>query len=191
MCKFKIRFIIAFSTFGIGILCASLLLNRTFPENSEQTNPLSKQSQPMAAEIDPAPVNEKVENWRLTLPTKKKVLRVRTEMLTSADGRTVKVTITDYKPVGDFITNRPFESVRLNESFGACKIEMLSELKVGDKIFGYSMIARSAESDEKTNESARTALNFIYRHVDADGDGKFETHIGNYTELVVPAWVIQ
>ncbi len=191
MCRFKFHFLIALLTFGIGVFAASLLINsldtnRPLPENLQGSNHSLNQEQPSTKQ-SVSETDDKIEGWKIPLPKNKKRFDVKAQNMRSEDGQSVKATRTIY--AGSNLTDKPFNSRRLNQTFGLCELGSFTELKVNDKIFFYAISAFQVKLDEQTGRTIRLGPPFSYRYVDTDGDGDFETNLIGDAPLLVPSWV--
>ncbi len=72
------------------------------------------------------------------------------------------------------------------------KLESTSfiEMSANGKVFFYSVFVEKVVSSPPSNDEPHEHLT-SYRIMDADGDGIFETLLGDYDEIVVPDWVLK
>jgi hypothetical protein len=149
---------------------------------------------------NPTPNNSRQENEAKALkqesckiPLLEKRIKIRTYVtnLNSEDGKLIKVTTTAYDSKGELFFTReaPTAEHAAELNYGWLKLEWLEELKVKDKIFGYLIFVRGAKPDEKTKKPLLDKHMFVYRCVDFDGDGTFESILTDTAkELLVPKW---
>lgn len=64
------------------------------------------------------------------------------------------------------------------------------EERANGKIFFYSVFAQKSVSSPLSNNDPHEDP-FSYQIMDTDGDGVFETLLGDYDEIVVPDWVLR
>ncbi len=78
-----------------------------------------------------------------------------------------------------------------NLDYLKAKLESFSflEMSANGKVFFYSIFAQKVVSPPSDNEPHLDP--FSYQIMDADGDGVFETLLGDYDEIVVPNWVLR
>jgi hypothetical protein len=133
----------------------------------------------------------KNENWQIPLLKNRKQTRISFSDTKSEDGKPVRLMITDYAPKNEvFFTQVPSGSVSPNRLLsGLLKLEFIEELRVKEKIFGYVVFARATKTDEKTGKPSPFGQMFVYRIIDKDGDGKFETLLADDSKILVPQWV--
>lgn len=135
----------------------------------------------------------KQEGWKIPLPDKKEKMRVIERDVMTENGMKVKRTITIYNPIGDFFFQRE-SSTSISGSqlkSESLQIQSIWEVKIKEKIYSYTVIARKATPDKQTDESVLTKFEFPYRYFDIDGDGKFETLVTDGSEILVPSWASQ
>ncbi len=63
------------------------------------------------------------------------------------------------------------------------------EMSANGRVFLYSIMVKKVESTPPSNGDHWEP--FVYEIMDADGDGIFETLLGDYDEIVVPNWVLK
>ena len=63
------------------------------------------------------------------------------------------------------------------------------ETSVNDKVFLYWISAQNVGSPPPSNNEPHEDP-FVYEIMDSDGDGIFETLLGDYDEIIVPNWVL-
>jgi len=64
------------------------------------------------------------------------------------------------------------------------------EMSVNGKVFLYSISAEKVVSPAPSNNDPHEDP-FVYEIMDSDGDGIFETLLGDYDEIIVPNWVLK
>jgi hypothetical protein len=131
------------------------------------------------------------DGWKVPMPKKRKLARTYVETVSSENGKPVEVTNITYSPEEDFyFTDEPFTAEEARSLIrGLLKLTLITEMRVKEKIFGYSMIVREAKSDAQTNDNTgHDDHPFTYTIVDFDGDGKFEAMVTWDINFKVPAW---
>jgi hypothetical protein len=68
------------------------------------------------------------------------------------------------------------------------KLESVYEFKVKKRAFFYSIFARQAKPDAQIGRPIPAMHMFVYRILDKDGDGKFETLVSDDSKIIVPKW---
>ena len=113
------------------------------------------------------------------------------EVMDSEGGGNGKVTITYYKPTTNFIYNEdPVQGTVLVR--GDLEVVDFIENKVKEKIFAYTIFARKAKvSQGSMDNNSSHDHTFVYRILDKDGDGKFETLLTDSSKILIPKWVMQ
>ncbi len=85
----------------------------------------------------------------------------------------------------DFI----YKSRELDYLKGKLESFFFMEMSANGKVFLYSISVKKVESAPPSN--ADHLEPFIYEIMDAEGDGIFETLLGDYDEFMVPDWVLK
>lgn len=85
----------------------------------------------------------------------------------------------------DFI----YEGRELDNMKGKLEASFFLETSASNKVFSYSISVKKVESAPPSDGDHWEP--FIYEIMDADGDGIFETLLGDYDEIIVPNWVLR
>lgn len=85
----------------------------------------------------------------------------------------------------DFI----YEGQELDNMKGKLEGSFFIETSANNKVFSYSISVKRVESASPSNGDHWEP--FIYEIMDADGDGIFETLLGDQDEIIVPNWVLK
>jgi len=191
MRRFNFRLLVALITFGIGVLVTSLLIytfseTKTSPANLQELN-LSPNEAQQNTNQTVSEASDKVQNLRLPIPPKKQRTGNLTRIFPAVNGKSVKVTIESYSPIGKFLTDKPTDSIRINKSLGLCQIDGIMEYKVKNKIFGFQLIAHRAGLSEQERDHWKGMPFISPIFIDTDGDGVFESG----SKLEVPLWALQ
>jgi len=135
----------------------------------------------------------KEEGWEIPLPEKRKATRTIEREAKSENGTSVKRMLTVYIPIDAFFFQRePYASGLDKEmTTGLLRLQAIYELKVKEKIYGYTIYAQKTALDEQTRKSVPSGKIFFYQCFDTDGDGKFETLVTDQSGISVPDWVTQ
>jgi hypothetical protein len=83
----------------------------------------------------------------------------------------------------DFI----YEGRELDNMKGKLEGFFFLETSANNKVFSYSISVKKVESAPPSNGDHSEP--FVYEIMDSDGDGIFETLLGDYDEIIVPDWV--
>lgn len=83
-----------------------------------------------------------------------------------------------------------FKGRGLESMKGQLESTSFLEMSVNGKVFFYSIFTQKVVSPPPSNNDPHEDP-FRYQIMDADGDGIFETLLGDYDELVVPNWVLK
>jgi hypothetical protein len=146
----------------------------------------------------PTPTNSKSENkiftefvneegWTVPLPTSANKHSVNIVQLSTTDKQNVNVSISSFIGLNDFrfkygsINSEQKEYLSLDE----LRLVSLKEFRVGRNVFSYVIMAEKLTSKEHNFGSHP----FLYKILDKDGDGKFETLFPGDSDNLVPAWV--
>jgi len=105
----------------------------------------------------------------------------------TVSGVAVTITASPYVPE-DLFTTEPFATIG-DAKYGTIKINLITELTVKKRIFGYVMLAARTVKSSESNKLIRSGLGFTFRYLDTDGDGKFETLVFGGPTDKVPDWV--
>lgn len=132
--------------------------------------------------------------WPIPMPEKKAQVRVRETTGSAESGEQIAIEISDYAPEGEFaypseLTGYPHLEARAKD--GLLLLQMISELKCNNRIYGYSVFSAPGEKDAQTGTVKRKGHMFVYRLFDSDGDGRFETMITDSSSFKIPAWVLK
>jgi hypothetical protein len=101
----------------------------------------------------------------------------------TAEGGKVQVAIFYYLPTEPFLYDQNIDSAFKDRFLsGRFKLESIGEVTSNRKTYGYLVNARP---------SSRQGPGFTSRYYDSDGDGKFETLIGNSTPFPIPEWTLR
>ncbi|MEZ5422882.1 MAG: hypothetical protein R2682_07280 [Pyrinomonadaceae bacterium] len=149
-----------------------------------------------AIRISPVSVQEgkdaQVRNggWMIPLPENREQIRQSFSDAESEDGKPVKIAITDLVPKDVFFfTQTPSDAASPNSLLsGLLKLELIQELRVRAKTYCYLIYARRTKTDEQTGKPSPIGQMFVYRILDKDGDGKFETLSADDSRALVPEW---
>lgn len=71
------------------------------------------------------------------------------------------------------------------------RLVALKELRVGKKIFSYVITAEKIGHDTPISANEPHGHPFLYKILDKDGDGKFETLFPGHSDNLVPKWAIE
>lgn len=82
-----------------------------------------------------------------------------------------------------------FDRRNLDYLQGRLKAVAFMEISANEKVFMYSITVEEAVPLSSNNLDHQDP--FGYRIQDRDGDGIFETLLGDYDEIVVPSWVLK
>lgn len=130
--------------------------------------------------------------WQIPLPEKKRTLKKSIVTRVSEDGKNIKVTTTECAPINDFIYEEKLTDYQKTKLIsGELQLKTFIENKVNEKIFWYTIFAKQTESNEQKSDNSSHNHIFVYRIVDKDGDGKFETRVSDSSEILVPKWAIE
>ena len=84
-----------------------------------------------------------------------------------------------------YFVGRGLESMK-----GQLESTSFLEMSVNGKVFFYSIFTQKVVSPPPSNNDPHEDP-FRYQIMDADGDGIFETLLGDYDEIIVPNWVLK
>ncbi len=146
------------------------------PSNSEDEVPIPRMNQ------------AKASGWQVPPPNRDVVRKSVADMQTTT-GKQVKVTSTDYS----YAYENPWSySEDFRDLRGPVKLESVffSEYSGKGRVFMYSIMAKEVRAPPVSNRVPHED-SFVYKIMDADGDGIFETLLGDYDEIIVPNWVVK
>jgi hypothetical protein len=132
--------------------------------------------------------------WPIPMPENKEQVRVTETTASTESGEKVAIEITDYAPLGEFayaseLSAYPHLEARARD--GLLLLQLISQLKYNNKIYGYSVFSAPGTKDVKTGMVKRNGHMFVYRLFDSDGDGRFETMITDSSPFKIPAWTLK
>ena len=134
----------------------------------------------------------KETGWQVPLPEKKKIVKTSKATIDSESGKHVEIVITAYAPIDDFLfriePDNPYQKKGLFDE--VLKLESIEEIKVKERIFWYTIFARKAKFGEQKSNNISHEHAFVYRILDKDGDGKFETLLTDSSKILVPQWAV-
>jgi hypothetical protein len=180
----RIQFIMFLSVFLAGCSAANTTLQNSNPE---------KKSAPVEQNQNRVSDNRiiKAEGWQIPSPEKKEQVRKKTKSLNSDEGDAFEVTLTYYVPTERFIyREKPLNDNQIILVKGELELFDFIEYRVKDKIFAYTIFARRYKIDQP-NDNSSHEHKFVYRILDSNGDGKFETLLTDNSELLVPQWILK
>lgn len=131
------------------------------------------------------------DGWEIPLPEKRKKTRVIERDVKTEDGKIAKRTLTIYSPTDDFFFHRESFSQDSEITTGLLKLQGIYELKVKEKVYGYTIYAQKTIPDEQTGKHTSIGPTFFYQCFDTDGDGKFETLVTDTSGMLIPSWASQ
>ncbi len=95
-----------------------------------------------------------------------------------------------YKTRAKFLEEFHFEGNDLNYLKGPLESEAFFEVRANGKVFMYTVFFEKVLPPPVSNSDHRGDSN-QYQIQDKDGDGIFETLLGDYDEIIVPNWVLK
>ena len=131
----------------------------------------------------------KEEGWQIPSPKEKKEIGTKLIDMISEGGKNVKVTTTNYAPVGKIVYSEKTDDPRVTLVRDNLILGNFVEYKAKGKVFLYTIFARRPNTEKQENGNSSREKIFVYQIVDRDGDGKFETLLINSTKFLTPYWV--
>lgn len=83
-----------------------------------------------------------------------------------------------------------YDGRELDNMKGQFQSFFFTEMRANDKVFLYSITVENVVSAPTSNSEPHKDP-FVYEIMDSDGDGIFETLLGDHDELMVPDWVLK
>ena len=83
-----------------------------------------------------------------------------------------------------------YDGADLNVIKGRLEANYFLQFAANEKVFMYSIFGKKVVPPPSSNNEPHEDP-FGYRIMDTDGDGVFETFLGDYEELIVPNWVLR
>lgn len=182
---FKYRFL---GLYGI-VAAAVLLVGCSSGKPAPPVNAVAIQPSPISVqEGEDTQVQD--GGWKIPLPEDREQIRQSFSDAESEDGKHVTLAITELAPKDEvFFTQVPSDAASPNSLLsGLLKLEFIQELRVREKAYCYLIYARRAKTDEQTGKPSPIGQMFVYRILDKDGDGKFETLSADASRVSVPEW---
>lgn len=145
---------------------------------------VSKSSEPISSDN-----KIKVNNagWTITALNSAKKVNTSNIKLNDKFSNKHNVDAIDYI-LEDVISEEPYNII--DPSFGKIKISSFRELKFNGKTFAYLLNAQRTKFEKDEKKYLPIGIVFIFSYLDKDGDGKFETFLGNPGEdLYIPEWI--
>ena len=107
-------------------------------------------------------------------------------------GHEVKMTTKQYiyKTPWSFSENFNFEGRNLDYMKGNLKCGAFFEMRANGKVFMYTVFVEKVVTPPPSNNDPHEDPT-SYQIQDKDGDGIFETLLGDYDEIIVPNWVLK
>lgn len=113
-------------------------------------------------------------------------------MGTTEDGKKIEVSTIhySYKTPKSYSEDFDYEVPYLEKMKGKLRSEGFTAYSVNGKSFMYAVFVERVVPPPASNSDPHEDP-FVYTIMDADGDGIFETLLGDYDEIVVPNWVLK
>lgn len=107
-------------------------------------------------------------------------------------GKKVRTTSRSYSivPPWEYSQDFSYEDGKLDYLKGRLISNNFLETSVNGKVFLYWISAQKVGSRSPSNDDPHHDP-FVYEIMDSDGDGIFETLLGEYDEIIVPDWVLK
>ncbi len=111
----------------------------------------------------------------------------RAETLNSEQGKSVQVSITAFTPIDTVLYEEPFFANGVTQLYGELVLKRFDEYRANDKVYSILITAKNRETTAQKNVNAHNEM-LVYRIVDSDGDGTFETLFDEDRDVPVPLW---
>lgn len=169
--------------------------NRSTPlvsSQSNETNERTAVSTPRDEVISSGKDYVKKSGWTVPSRAETDVVERQTDMGTTKDGKAVEVILVfhDYKAPKSYSENFYFEGPNLDNMRGVLKSGGFTEYSINGKRFMYAVFVEKIVPLPASNSDPHEDP-FVYQIMDTDGDGIFETLLGDYDKLIVPDWVLK
>jgi hypothetical protein len=114
------------------------------------------------------------------------------ERRTTESGKRVITTTIEYIYKTPWLYSQDFyfEGGGLESMKGQLESASFLEMSANGKVFFYSVFTQKVLSPPPSNNDSHEDP-FRYKIMDANGDGIFETLLGDYDEIIVPNWVLK
>ena len=135
-----------------------------------------------------------IKNSGWTLPSREltDITERQTDMALTVDGKKVEVILIfhDYKAPKSYSETFCFTGRNLDYMKGRLRSGGFTEYSKNGRVFRYAVFAEKVLPPLESNSEPHEET-FVYQIQDANGDGVFETLLGNYDEFIVPNWVLR
>ncbi|MCW5956038.1 MAG: hypothetical protein KIT61_05595 [Pyrinomonadaceae bacterium] len=134
----------------------------------------------------------KKSGWTVPSETEAYVTKKQRDMGTTKDGKAVEVTTIyyDYKTMKSYSEDFYYGGPNLDNMKGRLRSGGFIGYSVNGKRFMYAVFVEKIVPPPASNSDPHDEP-FVYQIMDADGNGIFETLLGDYDEIVVPNWVLK
>jgi hypothetical protein len=134
----------------------------------------------------------KKSGWTVPVSNDANIIKIDADMGTTKDGNEVKVSTIHYnhKTPKSYSENLDPEYLIWESMKGNLISGGFTEHRVNGKAFMYSIFAEKVARPPASNSDPHLEP-FVYQIMDTDGDGIFETLLGDYDKIIVPDWVLK
>ncbi|MBK8812835.1 MAG: hypothetical protein IPN69_19185 [Acidobacteria bacterium] len=105
----------------------------------------------------------------------------------SEQGKPVQVLITTFTPNNSVLYMEEFFANGVTRLYGELVLTRFEEYRANDKVYSFRITAKNRETAAQVNVRDHNEM-LLYRIVDSDGDGTFETLFDDDREVAVPNW---
>lgn len=165
---------------------------RSVSNQSTQTDKRKSSPGPRGEVISAGKDYIKNSGWTVPSGAETDVTERQTDMGTTKDGKAVQVILIfhDYKAPKSYSENFYYEGPNLDNMKGRLRSGGFTKYGANGKIFMYAVFVEKVVPPPASNSDPHEDP-FVYQIMDADGDGIFETLLGDYDKIIVPNWVVK
>ncbi|MBK8151092.1 MAG: hypothetical protein IPK58_23535 [Acidobacteria bacterium] len=105
----------------------------------------------------------------------------------SEQGKLVQVLINTFTPKDSVFYKEEFFANGVTRLYGELVLTRFKEYRANDKVYSFLISSKNRETVAQVNVRDHNEM-LLYRIVDSDGDGTFETLFDENREVAVPNW---
>ncbi|MGD9590347.1 MAG: hypothetical protein AB7Q37_11580 [Pyrinomonadaceae bacterium] len=134
----------------------------------------------------------KKSGWTIPSGAVKDITERQTDKGITKDGKELEVILIfyDYEAPKSYSENFYYDGPNLEYMKGRLRSGGFTEYSVNSRVFMYAVFAKKLAPPPASNSDPHEDP-FVYTIKDADGDGIFETLLGDYDKILVPDWVLK
>ncbi len=174
-------------TFTFLLSCGLGSLILLFSACSDQPSPKNRQAgTPPSAVVrleNGAFINR--DGWFVPDTAKKNTWKATSDLknTNTEQGKPVQVSITTFNPNSQVFYDEPFFAKGVTQLYGELELKRFEEYRANDKVYSFLITAKNRKLEVSDHNEM-----MVYRIVDTDGDGTFETLFDEHRDVPVPMW---